>query len=81
MVIDKNVKNVNNKELNTFDHKLYTRQKKKVGQLKNANILKKINRDVIYMHIFLKLIQFQINRWVKHLKILSEGEIASHRVP
>ena len=37
----------------------YTRQKKKVGQLKNANISQK-TCDIVDMHIFLKLIQFPI---------------------
>ena len=38
----------------------YIRQKKKVWQLKNANISQKTYRDIVDMHIFLKLIQFPI---------------------
>ena len=38
----------------------YTRRKKKVGQLKNANISHKTFHYIFDMHIFLKLIQFPI---------------------
>ena len=59
---------------------LYTRQKKKVGQLKKANISHKTFHYIVDMHIFLKLIQFQIFWWVKRLEILSGGEMASNKV-
>ena len=35
---------------------IYTWQKKKVVQLKNANISQKIYGDIVDMHLFLKLI-------------------------
>ena len=53
---------------------------KKVVQRKNANISQKIFHDIVDMHIFLKLILFPIFSWVKRLKILSGGEMASHIV-
>ena len=36
------------------------KKKRKVVQLKNANISQKIYRDIVHMDIFLKLIQFTI---------------------
>ena len=58
----------------------FTRQQKKVVQLKNSNISQKTFHYIIDMHIFIKLIQFPIISWVKRLKILSEGEMASQKV-
>ena len=58
----------------------FTRQQKKVVQLKNSNISQKTFHYIIDMHIFMKHIQFPIVSWVKRLKILSGGEMASHKV-
>ena len=67
--------------VNTYktDHYILGK-KKKVVQLKNANIRHWKYRDIVDMHIFLKLIQIPILLWVLCLKMFRGSEMGAQRV-